>query len=194
VVAGYHLVWTAYGWWLPNDPRGSWSQDVRVEKIEPLGEMHYGRKAKQPLPAELRRFYEEAADLLKHPLLTFSQDDFEIIAKAFSDVIEERGYTCYQCAIMPEHVHLLMRRHRDKAEVMIELLQNKSRELLIEAGIRSATHPVWGGPGWKGFLSTRADFYRVEEYIRRNPEKERLSGQCWPFVTPYDGWMPGYRG
>lgn len=53
MVAGYHLVWTAYGWWLPNDPRGSWSQDIRVEKIEPLGEQHYGRKAKQPLPAEV---------------------------------------------------------------------------------------------------------------------------------------------
>jgi hypothetical protein len=26
MIAGYHLIWTAYGWWLPNDPRGSTSQ------------------------------------------------------------------------------------------------------------------------------------------------------------------------
>lgn len=194
MVAGYHLVWTAYGWWLPNDPRGSWSQDIRVEKIEPLGEQHYGRKAKQPLPAEVRRFYEKAGDLLKHPLLTFDEEDFQIIANAFDEVIEERGYTCYQCAIMPEHVHLLMRRHRDKAEEMIEHLQQKSRELLNGAGVRSNTHPVWGGPGWKGFLNNREDLYRVERYIRRNPEKDGLPEQCWRFVTPYDGWVPGYRG
>jgi len=23
LVIGYHLIWTGYGWWLPNDPRGS---------------------------------------------------------------------------------------------------------------------------------------------------------------------------
>jgi hypothetical protein len=23
MVVAYHLIWTAYGWWLPNDPRGS---------------------------------------------------------------------------------------------------------------------------------------------------------------------------
>lgn len=108
------------------------------------------------------RFYEEAGDLLKHPLLTFDEEDFQIIANAFDEVIEERGYTCYQCAIMPEHVHLLMRRHRDKAEEMIEHLQQKSRELLIGAGVRSNTHPVWGGPGCKGFLNNREDLYRVE--------------------------------
>ena len=23
IVIAHHLIWTAYGWWLPNDPRGS---------------------------------------------------------------------------------------------------------------------------------------------------------------------------
>ena len=42
MVVGYHLIWTAYGWWLPNDPRGSTSHEIRVEKIEELGELHHG--------------------------------------------------------------------------------------------------------------------------------------------------------
>ena len=29
MVAGCHLIWTAYGWWLPNDPRGSTSHVIR---------------------------------------------------------------------------------------------------------------------------------------------------------------------
>ena len=29
MVIGYHLIWTAYGWWLPNDPRGSTSHRIR---------------------------------------------------------------------------------------------------------------------------------------------------------------------
>src|SRR5438128_2396836 len=153
MVAGFHLIWTAYGWWLPNDPRGSSSHEIRVEKIEPLGDLHYGRKECQPKSAELRRFYDQARDLLKHPLLTFDDDDILMIGKSFDEVIGERGYTCYACAIMPEHVHLLIRRHRDKAEEMIECFQTESREALIAAGKRSMTHPVWGGPGWKVFLN-----------------------------------------
>ncbi len=61
MVAGYHLIWTANGWWLPNDPRGSSSHEVRVEAIAELGELHFGRKPVQPAPEELRTFYQQAA-------------------------------------------------------------------------------------------------------------------------------------
>lgn len=191
MVVGYHLVWTAYGWWLPNDPRGSWSDKIRVEPIADLGEAHYGRKLQQPKSVEIRAFYEKAQDALAHPLLAFTSDEFKLIANAFAGVIRERHYTCYACAIMPDHVHLLIRRHYDKSELMIERFQEKSRDALIDAGKRSVTHPVWGGPGWKRFLNTRNDFITVERYVRRNPEKSGLPDQYWDFVTPYDGWLPG---
>jgi REP element-mobilizing transposase RayT len=170
MVAGYHLIWTAYGWWLPNDPRGSWSDVIRVEKIEGLGEPHYGRKSRQPLPAEIRRFYEQVRDVLAHPLLPFDDDEIAIIAGALAQVIEERGYTCYACALMSEHVHLLIRRHRDKSEEMIEFFQRASRAALIAANKRSPTHPVWGGPGWKRFLNSREHFEQVVAYPRQSDQ------------------------
>lgn len=37
VVVAYHLILTAYGFWLPNDPRGSWSDVVRVFELRPFG-------------------------------------------------------------------------------------------------------------------------------------------------------------
>jgi hypothetical protein len=151
MVIGHHLIWTAYGWWLPNDPRGSSSHEIRVERIADLGELHHGRKAVQPSSAELRHFYEEARQVLKHELLTFDADQRVIIADAFAEVIAERPYTCYACAILAEHVHVLIRKHRDKAEEMIEHPQARSRQRLIEAGKRLPEHPVWGGPGWKVF-------------------------------------------
>jgi REP element-mobilizing transposase RayT len=194
MVAGYHLIWVAYGWWLPNDPRGSNSREIRVAKIEPLGELHYGRKRIQPASAELRLFYAHARDRLKHPLLTFDEEDIALIAKIIARVIGERSYTCYACAVMPEHVHLVIRRHRDKAEQMIEHFQQATRQGLIAAGKRAATHPVWGGPGWKDFLNTRRDFERVIEYVRMNPIKIGRKEQRWPFVKVYDSWMPAYRG
>src|SRR5438067_11113321 len=119
MVVAYHLIWTAYGWWLPNDPRGSSSHEIPVERIAHLGELHHGRKAVQPLPAELRAFYAEAQKVLKYPLLTFRDDDIQVIADSFGKTIREATYTCYACAVMPDHVHMLIRRHRDKAEQMI---------------------------------------------------------------------------
>ena len=72
MVIAYHLIWTAYGWWLPNDPRGSGSDTIRNDVLGELGELHNGRKKVQPSGKTVREFYEKAADLLKHPLLTLT--------------------------------------------------------------------------------------------------------------------------
>src|SRR6478672_8884116 len=111
MVAGYHLIWTVYGYWLPSDPRGSTSTEIRVEPLRDLGEIHYGRKTVQPSSHEIRAFHNEAREILKHPVLTFDDDDIELLGKVFGEMILEKGYTCYACAIMPDHVHLLIRRH-----------------------------------------------------------------------------------
>ncbi len=190
IVAGFHIIWTAYGWWLPNDPRGSSSHEIRVERIAELGELHPGRKAVQPSGREIRAFYEKAQEMLKHPLLAFTRDDIALIGARFQRVITERKYTCYACAIMPEHVHILIRKHRDRAEVMTDHLQQASRDDLIQAGRRSPTHPVWGGPGWRVFMYTKEDFIRIIKYIRDNPLKIGWPLQGWNFVKPYTGWLP----
>src|SRR5881296_3256779 len=108
--------------------------------------------------------------------------DIVLVADAMADNIEERKYTCYACAIMPDHVHLLIRKHRDHAEKMSEVLQDASRQAMLEAGRRSGAHPVWGGKGWKGFLNTVADMRRTVAYIANNPVKAGLPPQSWPFV------------
>src|SRR5580765_8514399 len=109
MIAGYHLIWTAYGWWLPNDPRGSNSHEIRTVALEPLGELHYGRKIIQPSRGELLRFYVKAQRVLKHELLTFAASDFPLLARAFAAAMTKFKYTCYTCAIMPDHIHMLIR-------------------------------------------------------------------------------------
>lgn len=190
MVAGYHLVWTAYGWWLANDPRGSNSVEIRVQRLESLGARHVGRKKVQPGGKIISEFYEAAKDLLAHPLLTFDSDGIALVAESIAAVIKENDYVCHACAVMPDHVHLLLRRHRDHAESMIERFQRASRQALIDAGLRSVTHPVWGGKGWKVFLNTSEDFFRTIEYIRENPLKIGLPAEEWDFVVAYDGWLP----
>lgn len=157
MVIAHHLMWTLYGWWLPNDPRGSTSHSIRSDALKDLGGFHYGRKRIQPAGRVIRVFYQQAEQILQHDLLTFSPNDFQTVARAFSKAIPRCGYTCYALAIMPDHVHLIIRKHRDRAEAMIEQLQELTRDALIEADMRHPEHPVWATGGYKVFLDSPDD-------------------------------------
>ena len=195
LVIAYHLVWTAYGCWLPNDPRGSGSRTLRSDILTELGELHFGRKKLQPLGKVVRGFYKQAGDLLKHPLLTFDESERSLIAEAFAVVIAEQRYTCYACALMPDHVHVVIRKHKHTAEEMADKLKEASRARLIGAARRAVTHPTWiAGHGWKVFLDHPEEIRRTIRYVVQNPEKGGLPAQSWSFVKPYDGWPlhPGH--
>jgi REP element-mobilizing transposase RayT len=191
MVAAYHLIWTIYGVWLPNDPRGSGSQEVRAELLKELGAIHYGRKKIQPASAVIRKFYEQAKPKLKFKITPFDDDEIALVAQVFNEVIRKERYTCYGCAIMPDHVHLVIRKHRDKAEEMIQKLQDATWNPVLQTKNRPSDHPVWGGLGWKVYLDTRADIERTVRYVDLNPEKDGMQPQEWEFVTAYDGWLPG---
>jgi REP element-mobilizing transposase RayT len=124
--------------------------------------------------------------------LTLATTDAEVVATAFAEVLRDRRYTCYACAIMPDHVHIVIRKHRDLAEDMIEHLQVATRDRLIQQGNRTPDHPTWGGPGWKVFLDTPNDVQRTIKYVVDNPIKAHLPPQHYTFITAYDNW-PHHR-
>lgn len=217
MIVGFHLLWTAYGCWLPNDPRGSLSKEVVIPDIAELGPHHYERKKQQPTSTEIREFYNRANEVLKFELLKFNALEVTAIARGFANAITTRKYTCYACAIMPDHVHILIRKHRDSAEMMIDELQNFSRDAVHKlyqpevSSLRNSNqdlsyrknepsntphrrnpdHPVWGGRGYRVFLNNIADVNRTIKYINENPIKIGQPQQSWPFVTAYNNWLPG---
>ena len=191
MIIAHHLIWTVYGSWLPNDPRGSMSRRMRRDVLSELGGIHYGRKSVQPAGWEIREFYNEASSVLKHEPTDISADDRLIVAASFARTVAHRKYTCYACAIMPDHVHMLIREHRDSAEQMIANLQIDSRDALRDQDSRPPDHPIWGGPGWKVFQDCPDDVRRTITYIEENPVKMRRGRQDWEFVQAYDGWPLG---
>jgi REP element-mobilizing transposase RayT len=186
LVIAYHLIWTSYGHWLPNDPRGSGSKTVASDLLAELG---------QPAGREIQAFYDQAHKVLKYPVLTFGPVEIAIIAKAFGEEIAKQTYTCYGCAVMPDHAHLLIRKHKHLAEDMIENLQNASRAVLGAIEFGGYCHPIWTLGGWKVFLDHPAEVRRTIRYIRSNPGKEGLEEQTWDFVKDYDDWPlhPGHN-
>ena len=142
----------------------------------------------------IRQFYDRAVQRLQHPIITFGDAMVTTVAAAFAETIAACKYTCYACAIMPDHVHLIIRKHRDPAERMIANLQSGSHLALRTAGLFDLDHPVWGGPGWTVFLDEPENIWRTIGYVEQNPDGIRQPRQRWPFVTPYDNWPlhPGH--
>ncbi len=169
---------------------GSMSTYIASDLIAELGELHYGRK-KLPTrvtrnPRLLRR---SAGCAVSSPSVRFSPEEQHAVFAAFNDVITQCHYTCYASAILPDHVHLCIRKHRDQAEDMIANLKFASKQAVQKAGqLPAANHPVWGGPGWKVYLDSVEDIDRTIRYVRQNPIKLGMAPQYFPFETPYDGW------
>ena len=151
-VIAYHLIWTAYGTWLPNDPRGSGSTSVNTPELAELGDPHFGRKRVQPSRSEVKELYSEAAEKLSFPIVRFDEQQRHAVGESFLEIIHKFKYTCYACAIMPDHVHLVIRKHRDSSEQMIRNFQGMSRAKLLSTDVVPTDHPVWTKRGWKVVL------------------------------------------
>src|SRR2546423_6905915 len=141
MIIGSHLILHGYGHWFSNDPRGSGSSETREEKFEPLGPIHFGRKRIQPSRDELKKFWREAEALLKFEPLWFDDRVRKLIADSFAQLITLAGYTVWACAILKNHAHLMVRRHRDDPETIWGRFAEVSRDAIRAARIVVPEHP-----------------------------------------------------
>jgi REP element-mobilizing transposase RayT len=190
IIIGHHLIWTLYGHWLANDLRGSGSTELYDEKFGALGPIYHGRKPRhlQPRRKELRAFHKKAEPLLNFPRFWLDDAKRQAIARAFAKVVAERSYTVWACAILSNHVHMVIRRHRDDALAMWHAFADASRIVLGQFDDISDHHPVWSSRPYKVFLRTPEEVRGRITYVDGNPEKEGLPNQHYDFVQSYNNW------
>lgn len=194
-VIATHLILTLYGHWAVNDPRGSESVEIKDAKFAPLGPIHYGRKPQpqQPTKEEIKAFHAQHRELLNYPVFWIDEAKRDAFASAVELVIKDRRYTCYACAICSNHAHLVIRTHRDRAQVMWQHIADGIRQRLRlcfppPEDVISAQHPVISARPHNVLLYTPDEVWGRIEYVEKNPLKEGLPRQRWDFVTPYDNW------
>jgi REP element-mobilizing transposase RayT len=185
IVIAHHLILSSYGFWLANDPRGSGSDTIRQPKFEELGPIHHGRKRLQPTREELRAFYQAATPRLDFAPLWFDQQVRDLLTNSIGETVRKNRYTVWACAIVRNHVHLCVRRHRDTYQVMWDKLTERSRDEASTAGVIPAGHPLWAHRPYSVYLYDREDVLRTIAYIEQNPLKDGLSPQRQAFITPY---------
>lgn len=195
MVRGYHVIFTAYGFWLPNDPRGSGSVCVRVEELRQFGPATKvtTRRSVARKPHDVRRRLAAKAELT-YPPVTFSGIQARAIGRGFEEYVTQSGVTVWACSILPAHVHLVLARYRYNAETMVtQFKAAATRQLLAEglhplAAYREEGGPLphcWGKGRRKVFLNDDADILRSIRYVEENPLREGKPAQRWRFVTPF---------
>lgn len=102
MVYGYHIILSAYGFWLPNDPRGSWSDVVRAWEIARFGEAtkvdHSRSVARLPHDRSLRLAAKRA---LKYPAVAFTGKQALAVGAGFAKYVERSGVTVWPVPFCP---------------------------------------------------------------------------------------------
>jgi REP element-mobilizing transposase RayT len=196
MVLAYHVVFSAYGFWLPNDPRGSNSEFVGAKHLIPFG---YATKvtdrhshARDPHNAALRA---AAKQTMVYPAVRFTGIQARAIARGFGCCISRTHARIHACAILPNHVHMVIARHNYAIEKLVGFLKADATRSLLDEGIHpfskfkntdGSVPTCWGRGSRKIFLNSIEEIRNRIQYVAKNPLKEGKRKQNWSFLTAYE--------
>jgi REP element-mobilizing transposase RayT len=195
MLQGFHVIFSTYGFWLPNDPRGSWSDWVRhwaLLKFGPATKVDTRRSvAGAPHDRALRQAAKRA---LLYPEVHFTGSQALSVATGFRIAIAEADYAVHACSILPQHVHLVIGPSERNIRRIVAHLKARATQQLT----REALHPLaeyrqpngtvpspWARNGWNVFIFSEAHLRDAIRYVQNNPLKEGKPQQHWSFVRPY---------
>ena len=196
MILGFHFIFIAYGFWLPNDPRGSWSTTIRNLEL-----LRFGPATKtdttRSVATKPHDYYKRqlAKKSLQHPPVRFNGRQARAIANGFAQVVSNQGYTVHAFAIMPDHVHLLMRWHQNDIDRIATQFKARATARLNTKGIHPmADHPrsngtlpsPWARKHWCPFIRSAEHMQTAIRYVEQNPIKAGFKPQRWKLVTPYE--------
>ena len=194
MVRWYHLIMTAYGFWLPNDPRGSWSDFVgfwELYKFGPATKTTEKRSlAHDPHDRATRLAAKEA---LKYPPVRFDEKQRHAIAEGFAIAVAESNYALHALCIGHDHSHAIVSRHNRSIEQIARHLKSKATVALT----RNEVHPLaeymnndgscptpWAAKCRSVFINDEVQLAAAIAYVQRHPQKEGLPAQSHEYLKP----------
>jgi REP element-mobilizing transposase RayT len=182
MIRAFHCIFTAYGFWLPNEPRGSWSSFVaswellrfgaatKVNTLRSVANQVYDYKLKREMQNALARL----------PVYFSGQQAREIV-RGFAAT----PYTIHACAVLPDHVHLVVAYTPRNIRRVVGHLKSEATRALRDCGWFLTDSP-WADHGWNVYLNSVEEVLRAIRYVEQNPLREGKRLQRWSIVTPYD--------
>src|SRR6185503_12486133 len=114
MIIGFHLIWTTYGHWFPNDPRGSWSEEVwkpQLLKVRTPDRDHRLDLRQEVSVDELEKFMSNARQRLKWEAVQLTDSEIRKVAETFAEMALAIKLDVHACAILSNHVHLVTERN-----------------------------------------------------------------------------------
>jgi len=188
----FHGIFGAYGFWLPNDPRGSWSRWVGSWEL-----YRYGPATKVNVRHSLAAKRHDRAqrmavkESLRYEPVLYTGEQVWAIGKGFKQALRRHNMQYFACAIMPDHVHVVLRCTSILPGQAIGKLKRAAGDALLESDVHPLSSQVRAGQrpplcfarrAWKVYLDTGDDLRRSIAYVIQNPVKEGLPLQRWSFV------------
>jgi len=196
MILAYHVILSAYGFWLPNDPRGSWSDFVAAWEL-----FRYGGKATKVETTQSvahvphdRRKRQAMKHHLKYPPVRWTGLQARAIASGFARACNESGYSTLACTILHDHAHLVIARLDRPISHVVAHLKGRATQQLRDEGLHpferfadaNGTVPcMWARKYWKVFIDSESHVLSAIRYVQDNPLKEGKRKQGWKFVIPW---------
>jgi REP element-mobilizing transposase RayT len=139
MILGAHVIISAYGFWLPNDPRGSWTEFVAAWEL-----LRFGKATKVSTRQSVahvshdRAARLEAKKSLKFPPVLFTGEQAVAIGAGFARAVREGDYRIHACSILPDHVHFVAAAHARSYEQMTAHMKAHATRTLAARGL----HPL----------------------------------------------------
>jgi len=194
VILALHFIFSAYGFWLPNDPRGSWRDVIREFELLKFGPATKVRNNEFVAhKAHDRQLRLKAKESLRYKPVRFNGQQALAIAQGFESAQTQAGYHYLALAILPDHVHLLMKPKGTDHDRIARHLKSRATRRLSELNLHPFGHlpksdgqipTPWGRNHWAVFVSEQAHLKSAVSYIKRNPVKHGFKVQRWKIVEP----------
>jgi len=188
-VRAAHLILSCYGFWLPNDPRGSWSEFVRKWEL-----VKFGKATKVETHASVAGVKHGASaraaakELLAYPPVQLTGRQALAVGHGFDRARQEGNYVVLACAILPGHSHLVIGATERAMSRVAGHFKGRATQAMVAEGLWTVDGPpLWGRGCWKVYLDSEDDVRRAIEYVEGNPEKEGKRRQAWSFVVAFEG-------
>lgn len=152
----FHAILSAYGFWLPNDPRGSWSTYVGSHVLHRFGGDATKVTTRQSVASHRHNtaLRQKAKSLLKHPPIRFTGEQVIAIVNGFQQVADHAGYQFRARSMMPTHLHAVICKHERNPARIIGHLKRGATDQLIADNLHPSladgwiTHSCWTRQAW----------------------------------------------
>ena len=113
------------------------------------------------------------------------------VGRGIAKYVQKAALLVWACAILPDHVHLVVGRLEMTVEQLVIQFKGSATELLLAENLHpfqhqrdklGRPHKCFARGQWKVYLGAE-DVPRAIQYVEKNPEKEHLPRQHWKYVS-----------